>query len=444
MHWFTEKLMFYGRNEAGAAEAGVFGYDLLVEKTLEFCRKFSSSGIGPGAVTILAGEPGLGNLAAFLALLELRCVIVPSVSTLSELLDEKASRSGGEWLLTSSGEEVKPLSGNRTPALVKSLRNEGHAGLVLFTSGTTGIPKAACFDLDGWLMKFRGGSRALRTVLLMGFDHIGGLDTLFSVFTRGGLVVFPSDKSPDSIAGLIEKHRLDFLSASPTFLNLLLLSGACGRHDLSCLRQVNYGAEPMPASLLTRLIQAFPTVRFNQTFGTTETGTLRTESAAGDSLLLRIGGSGCECRIVDGVLQIRSLSSMLGYLEHESPFTPDGWYPTGDLAVAGDDGFIRITGRVKELINVGGEKVLPCEVEDVILGLPGVAEAIVYGRKNAITGEEVACEVVPAPDADQAQIKTLIRRTCSEKLGRHKVPTRIEFVDGIDCGERFKKRRVRV
>jgi len=103
---------------------------------------------------------------------------------------------------------------------------------------------------------------------------------------------------------------------------------------------------------------------------------------------MKIGGEGFQTRIVDGLLEIKAESAMLGYLNHESPFTEDGWFKTGD-AVEVDGEYIRILGRKSEIINVGGEKVYPAEVESVILQMDGVEDAIVTGAENPIIGKIV-------------------------------------------------------
>src|SRR5919106_3948228 len=92
------------------------------------------------------------------------------------------------------------------------------------------------------------------------------------------------------------------------------------------------------------------------------------------------------------MLQIRARSAMLGYLNAPSPFTPDGWFPTGD-AVDVDGEYLRIRGRQSEIINVGGEKVYPAEVESVLQSMDGVAEITVCGEKNPITGQMVTARV---------------------------------------------------
>jgi acyl-CoA synthetase (AMP-forming)/AMP-acid ligase II len=133
---------------------------------------------------------------------------------------------------------------------------------------------------------------------------------------------------------------------------------------------------------------------------------------------------------------------MLGYLNFPSPFTVDGWFHTGDAVEVNGD-YLRILGRKSEQINVGGEKVYPTEVENVILELPSVADVTVYGEKNPITGEIVCADITPASKAGEAarELVTKVKEHCRSKLQRYKVPVRINIVDDRTYSDRFKKVR---
>jgi acyl-CoA synthetase (AMP-forming)/AMP-acid ligase II len=223
----------------------------------------------------------------------------------------------------------------------------------------------------------------------------------------------------------------------------MLLSEAYKRYDLSSLRMITYGTEPMPEHTLKRLHELLPDVALQQTYGLSELGILQSKSREPDSLWMKVGGEGFETRIVDGVLQIKARSSMLGYLNAPSPFTEDGWFDTKDL-VEVDGDYIRILGRQTDIINVGGEKVYPVEVESVIQELDAVAEVTVYGEKNAITGNVVCADVTAAAPLDSSQEKELIalvRQHCRERLHRYKVPLRVNIVQEQQHTERFKKSR---
>ena len=155
-----------------------------------------------------------------------------------------------------------------------------------------------------------------------------------------------------------------------------------------------------------------------------------------------IGGNGFETRVRDGLLEIKSASSMLGYLDTPSPFTEDGWLMTGD-AVEEKDGYIKIVGRRSGVINVGGQKVHPAEVESVLLQMPGIIEVAVSGKPNPITGQMVYARVRLAdPLENLPMFRARMATFCKERLSRYKIPQKVELVRGDLHSDRFKKLRV--
>ncbi len=359
----------------------------------------------------------------------------------------KLAEVGAQWIITTAGCRWTILPRMAEPSLhpdFQHLRAQGQAGLVLFSSGTSGQPKAMVQNLTVLLEHY--GERhpnRLAVLALLGFDHIGGLNTLLGALGAGATVVVPPDRSAATVAAVIAQHRVAILPASPTFLNLLLISGEHLRHDLKALRVITYGTEPMSADLLHRLRAAFPAVRFIQTFGTSETGIARTESPDPASTFIRFTDPQLEWKVVEDELWLRSQTQVAGYLharEGQERFTRDGWFRTGDKVELGPNQTLRILGRFGEIINVGGEKLLPTEVEAVIAAVPGVVDCRVRGEANTIVGQTVIAEVVAAADVDQATLRTALRQACRRSLAAHKVPTRIIFVTAVS-GERMKKMR---
>jgi acyl-CoA synthetase (AMP-forming)/AMP-acid ligase II len=198
----------------------------------------------------------------------------------------------------------------------------------------------------------------------------------------------------------------------------------------------------MPPNTLAVAREALPWVRFKQTYGLSELGILTTQSRDSGSVWFKLGKTGFEHKIVDGVLWIRSPSAMLGYLNAPSPFDAAGWFNTQDL-VERDGEFIRILGRKSELINVGGEKVHPTEIENVLLQLDNVKDVTVRGQSNPITGEVVAAKITPLLPEDPDALKRRVRQFCQARLERYKVPAVIDVVVEDHYGDRFKKSRSR-
>jgi long-chain acyl-CoA synthetase len=223
---------------------------------------------------------------------------------------------------------------------------------------------------------------------------------------------------------------------------LLLMSGAHKRHDLSSLRFVTYGTEPMPESTLVEFNRAFADVDVKQTYGLSELGILRSKSKDSRSIWVKVGGEGYETKIVDSTLWIRSGYAMIGYLNAESPFDEEGWFKTGDV-VKIDGDYVQILGRQSELINVGGEKVYPSEVESVLLQLQNVEDATVYGKPNAVTGQVVAARLKLAEPEELAALRRRVIEHCRARLVRFKVPVLIEIDASEQYGARFKKLRLK-
>jgi acyl-CoA synthetase (AMP-forming)/AMP-acid ligase II len=221
---------------------------------------------------------------------------------------------------------------------------------------------------------------------------------------------------------------------------MLLISEAHQAFDLSSLELITYGTEPMPAGTLQALNRALPKVRFKQTYGLSELGILPTASEDSQSLWLKIGGEGCETKVVDGTLWIRTRSAMLGYLNAPSPFDDDGWLNTGDaVEVEGD--YVHILGRASEGINVGGEKVYPAEVESVLLTMPNVRDVTVYGKPNAVTGRVVVAAVRLLRPEDPDRLEQRVREFCKGRLEEYKVPALLMIDETEHHGARFKKLR---
>lgn len=432
-------------HEHGSSDAVVSsGFRLAYEDLLEEVGFWlvATADVPPGSVVAVEGDFTLRHsIPLFLALAERGCVLVPvSPGTADEA--ERLRVTGAGWCVTWGG-SLERLAGGPDHPLLARLRAAGHPGLVLFSSGSSGRPKAALHDLSLLLDKFRTPRRRSRTISFLLFDHIGGFNTLLTALSNGGCIVVPDSHSPDAVLAAVERHRAEVLPVSPTFLNLLLASGAHRRHDLSSLSLVTYGTERMPESTLRAVSAELPGVRLLQTYGLSEVGIMGTRSRDRDTTWVRLGGEGFETRVTDeGLLEIRARSAMLGYLNAPSPFTDDGWFKTGD-EVEVDGEYVRFLGRRSDVINVGGLKVHPTEVEDVVQGVTGVEDVVVRGERNALVGHVVVAVVKPGEGVDQDDLRGRIRSSCASLLDKHKRPARIQFTGEPLHTSRFKKARAK-
>jgi long-chain acyl-CoA synthetase len=443
LHRFAQ----WGDNVALGTGTSESTYADLLNLVEEFAHRFDKAGVLPGDRVAIVGDHGPASTAALIELIRRKAVAVPLTSR------TRAGRGGlletlsfSQFLVDCVSKDSVVTVLNRgpdgAPPLLAELRSSGLPGLLLFTSGTSGEPKVVVHNFDRLLEPFRSSAPPLRTVSVLLFDHWGGLNTLLRVLSSGGFLACPPTRRPDDICALVDHYSLELLPASPSFLNMMLLSGSHTRHDMSSLRTISYGAEPMPETVLARLSRSFPGVRLQQTYGLVELGVMKTRSASSDSLLMQIGGEGYEYRVVDGLLEIKAESSMLGYLNAPSPFTDDGFFRTGDrVEVQGS--LVRVLGRASEMINVGGEKVMPTEVESVILKCEVVADAVVYGQPHALLGQIVAADIVPRNGnvEDAIRIRRQVRNHALEHLPAHQVPMKIRVVKGPLSNDRLKRVR---
>jgi acyl-CoA synthetase (AMP-forming)/AMP-acid ligase II len=403
------------------------------------------AGVGPGTMCAFSGDYDRDTVALFLALAALGAVAVPFSTGTAAERDALAAEIGVAWWIDPATGTLTPtvaaVHGAAPAPLVADLVAVGHPGLVVFTSGSTGKPKAILHDIERVAGKFVTPRPARRMVLFLLMDHFGGFNTLMSVFAHGSLGVCAHDRTPRSICAAIAEARAELLPATPTFFGMLIASGLWREYDLSSIRLVTYGAEPMPPTTLARLRDILPHAEFKQTYGLSELGVLRSESPDPGSLWVRIGGDGFETRIVDGVLHIRSASSMLGYLNAPNPIDADGWMNTGDI-VEEKDGLVRFLGRRTEVINVGGQKVLPTEIEDVLLSADGVVDAVAAATPHPLLGQAVVARVALATGEDARAVTDRLRAHCRARLQKYKVPMRFEIVESTAIASpRAKKQR---
>lgn len=311
---------------------------------------------------------------------------------------------------------------------------QDHFPVLILTTGTTGEQKGARHDWARLLtavrhQELRAGTRWL---LAYNLNQFAGIQVLLHVLAGAGTLVEPGSRQPDAVLAAIREHAVSHVSATPTFWRLL-----AGRLDQSSasdlpLRQITLGGEAAPEELLGRLGKLFPNARISHVYAGTEFGSAISISDGHSGLPLTVLERGenadAQLRIVDGELQVRSRAGMLGY--HGGGHARPEWMRTGDL-VEVRESRIHFVGRTTEIINVGGAKIHPLPVEDLICSLEGVELAAVYGRPNAVTGQIVAVDVVAVPGTDTDDLQRRIRAAC-QALPSAAQPRRVRFVPDLD------------
>ena len=446
MSWIIENIKNKGNQIAIVNNEKSYTYSKLADQIQVYYNEVYGV-ISPGATVSIVSDYNLKSIALFFALFKNKNVIVPITTVIKSDINKKERVSNCDYSITIDGENLSIIKlevFEKVHNLIKDLQKNNSSGLILFSSGSTGTPKAMIHNLDNLIDSFKDKkSKNLVFLIFLMFDHIGGLNTLLNCISMGVTMVFPIIREPEHVCSLIEKYKVNILPASPTFLNLILISEAYRKYDLTSIRMVTYGTEPMPESLLLRLKVVLPRVKFLQTFGTSETGIIQASSKSSTSTYIKIEDSNSEFKIIDTELWIKSKTQILGYLNSSMErFTDDGWFKTGDLVEEMEGGFIKIIGRNSEVINVGGEKVLPSEVESILFQMPSIKDCIVFGESNPITGQMVVAKVLYNETLKISEIKKLVVGFCKNKLERYKIPAKIILMRESEFSERFKKKRI--
>jgi acyl-CoA synthetase (AMP-forming)/AMP-acid ligase II len=444
--WITKKLSPFSEQTACHEAQRAWSYRDFLACIDQLVISIESASLPPQTVVSIQLEYSVEGLAALIASARTQLIAVPLPNELPEherTLNKQIA--GVEWSLTSSdgafqlSKEANNASAR--PGLLNQLAGRHHAGLILFSSGTSGAPKAMLHDLNALLNRYQSvRPRMDRSLLLLLIDHIGGLDSAFRTLFSGSTLVIPDQRTPESASAAIAAHKVNILPASPTFLNLMLLAHAHEKYDCSSIEIIAYGAESMPQPLLDRIAEAYPHADLQQKFGTSETGAIRIKSTQRNSLFFQIADADTEWKVVNEELWLKTPSRILGYLNaDETSLEAEGWYRTGDIVEEGPDHSIRIIGRESDWINVGGQKVHPAEIEAVIVELPSVTACRVFSKQDAITGNAIACEIVSSDKSDLRSWKRAIRNHCRGKLSPWKIPSSITVTAELSVTPRMKR-----
>ena len=444
--WLLDFFSHLSDRKAVIFQGSEYTYNDLYQRVSHYLGVIKEHAIDKGRVVAINSDYSFEGIALFFALAENKNIIVPIIATASEEIEHRLESSEADYVFSMENGEfmLKDLRNEHEKHnLLKELISTNRSGLVLFSSGSTGEPKAMLHDLDNLMEGYKGKKqKEINTMIFLTFDHIGGIDTMLRLLSIGGTLTIPASRRPAEICRLIQAYKVNVLPSTPTFLNLLLLSGLQHKYDLSSLQIIAFGAEPMPKPLLARLKELFHDVKFQQKFGTSETNAIKVKSRSNGSLFMKFDDPNLEYKVVEDELWLKSKTQVLGYLNATmESFTEDGWFKTGDLVETTKDGYIKIIGRNKEVINIGGEKLLPAEVESVLMLMNEFSDVMVYGEANLITGQSVTVDVVPNKKMDKREAKKAIRKFCKDKLDNYKIPTKINMVAQTNYGERFKKIR---
>jgi len=414
-------------------------YEQLVAQIERWEEKLCSLSIAPRSIVALQVDFSSQSIALLLALMRRGsiAVLLSAQADYRARLEETGATHFFRFGVTEY-EHVRLDHGEPAGGIVDA----AFPGFIILSSGSTGTPKAILHSFARYCRKFKCENKPRRILNLFHLDHIAGIDRLLSALHSASCLIIPSARDPQTVCELVQKHHAQVLPTSPSFCNLMLMTGAQQRHDLSSLESITYGSEPMPQSTLDLMVEAFPAIELKQTFGISEVGSLPVISRGSSELWIKPESDLFAVDIKEGMLWIKSQIAMLSYISGETPFTEDGWYRTGDL-VEQDGEWFSILGRESDIIMVGGEKVYPREVESTLLQVDGIDEALVYGEDNPLMGQVVVADVNYSGGLDQRALQKLARKHCRSRLETYKVPIRLTVTEESLVNSRNKKSRSR-
>jgi acyl-CoA synthetase (AMP-forming)/AMP-acid ligase II len=444
MDWLIDRFNTAPEKLAFIHEGREVKYGEVVQTIASFRARLAAAGVGLGHSVVVLGDYSPEVFCLMLALAQNGSIVIPLTN--NSVIEQSVALgvSGCDWYIefSADGHDFTITAKNMATdnALLASFRQRKVPGLVLFSSGSTGKPKGILHDFVQVAEKFRKQRTAVVAIPFLMIDHFGGINTILAITSSLGTVVTVADRSVANICGAIQRYKVELLPATPSFLTLLMASKLQGEFDLSSLKRITYGTEVMPQSTLDRIRAAFPGVVLQQTYGLSEVGVLRSQSRDDGSLWVKVGGEGFQTKIVNGVLWIKSDYAMVGYLNAPSEFDADGWFNTQDQ-VEVDGEYFRILGRVTDLINVGGQKVYPAEVESVILDVDNVQDVAVFGEAHALLGQIVVAKIVLDQPEPVESVKKRVRQACLATLAAFKVPAKVVLTEGVLHSARQKKIR---
>ncbi len=348
--------------------------------------------------------------------------------------------------------------------------DESEPSVLIFTSGTTAMPKGVeltYLNLSLYVVNTMSpadpSAEHEKTLLSVTIAHVAGITAILSSIWGGRTLVILPQFDPELWLEAVQRERVTHAFVVPTMLKRVMDYAYFDRHDISSLKLITYGAAPMPFEVVCRAIEVF-TCDLMNAYGQTESTSSLTYLGPDDhrmdgtdaenaKKLHRLRSVGrpmddVEIAIMDvagnhlprgseGEICVRSARVMKEYLnagEATAAALVDGWLHTGDVGFLDEDGYLFITGRVKDLIIRGGENIAPGEIEAILEGHPLVEESAVIGVPDAEWGEVVKAIVVLDPRAERQDLDSVradLQAYCRNHLASFKMPAYVAFIDEL-------------
>ena len=304
--------------------------------------------------------------------------------------------------------------------------------ITIFTSGTTGQPNKVTHSVSTLTRSVRTGDRYKGQIWAFAYNptHMAGLQVFFQAFGNLNTLINVFNKQRSEVYKLIEKHQVTHISATPTFYRLLLPYETA----YESVVRVTFGGEKSDQHLYDNIIRIFPLAKINNVYASTEAGSLF--AAKGDCFQIPEKIREMFAVVDDELLIHKSLLGRSDSFKFEGDY-----YHSGDLIewVDMEQGLFRFKSRKNELINVGGYKVNPGEVENVLLSIEGVKQVLVYGKTNSVLGNVLCADIQLHEGSTLTNVE--IKRSLASYLQDFKIPRRIKFVEEFELTRTGKLKR---
>jgi len=383
-------------------------------------------------------------------------LLVTSLKYKNFLVENMSNYGYKLYILFIEDNSVEIINGDRdfqNKSASQNSLDEDNVAIMLHTSGTTSNPKRVMLTHNNLINNVESNIESLKLtgrdkVLISMPMHFGYCNTaqfLTHLYLGAPMVIFDGLFMPKEFFQIVQNKKITNFTGVPSMLLMLLEYRYGGNYDINSLRYVCFGGGKMPIDKLNELIVKYPSVGFVQTYGQTEASPRSTALLPEDSLK-KIGSVGLpipnvKIKIIDetgkelnagesGEIVIQGKNVMKGYYKQNEITKKtiiDGWLHSGDLGYIDSDGYLYLTGRIKNIIISGGINIYPEEVEDVIIQYPGISEVCVESEDHILLGEIPVAKIVLKAEIDYNELK----KFCTERLSEYKVPRKFEVVESL-------------
>ncbi len=399
----------------------------------------NSLGDLPPGIIVIEADRSLQTAIRFLSTLSRGYIVfmLPSQEFLNEEFLGYFREAAGPLHLWPKASELPLISNEgKLSDKLKGLKDV----FIVKTSGTSGMKnKFVLHRTENFLRKFSARKPSFeRTINFFPPDSIAGIETLLECMIHGKTLINPgTDVHPQVITDLVLKEKVDFLHVTPTFLNLMLLSGGLASEHLKYVKTIAYGSEPAQRVILEKIRVLSPGTELRQIYGMSEIGLLKTLPHQDDPAWFMLDSQANPWRIEESYLEVKSESPMISYLNHNKT-VHDGWFATGD-AVLEKEKLLKVIGRSDDVINVAGKKFHPIELEELLMEMEGMDDVVVTSEPHELIGNSVHIKVQSRMNEKDFRVK--LKNYLEEKVPAWMRPQRVIFDQKTDISVRLKKRR---